>query len=132
VYCFIGLDSNQLSASRLAIFLVKISPSRVFSSLLGARLAAVAARWGVVVGQQVDLDRVAGFPERGNLQIAGPLRPRWVNSMFSRKLVPLQLTRQSTEVPDSSVHSSLSWSVMVNGTSPARVGSSSWPNWLAT
>ena len=35
VYCFIGLDANQLSARRVAIFLVKTSASRVFSSLLG-------------------------------------------------------------------------------------------------
>ena len=60
--------------------------------------------------------------------MAGPLRPRWVNRMFSRKLWPLQLTRQATEVPDSSAHSSLSRSVMMNGTRPARVGSTVWPN----
>ncbi|MNN82283.1 hypothetical protein D3C81_1992040 [compost metagenome] len=41
-------------------------------------------------------------------RIAGPLRPRWVNSRFSRKLVPLQLAVQSSEVPDSSVHIALS------------------------
>ncbi|MNI87137.1 hypothetical protein D3C73_1443100 [compost metagenome] len=58
-------------------------------------------------------------------RIAGPLRPRWVNRMFSRKLWSLQLTRQSTDVPDSSLHNALSWSVMVNGTRPARVGSNS-------
>ena len=63
--------------------------------------------------------------------MAGPLRPRWVNRMFSRKLWPLQLTTQATDVPDSSVHRSLSWSVMVNGTRPARVGSTLWPNWRA-
>ncbi|MCY1466630.1 hypothetical protein D9M71_849950 [compost metagenome] len=61
-------------------------------------------------------------------KIAGPLKPRWVNRMFSRKLVPLQLTKVSTEVPESSVHSSFNWSVMVKGTSPARVGSTLWPN----
>ncbi|MDT4810786.1 hypothetical protein FQZ97_437050 [compost metagenome] len=54
--------------------------------------------------------------------------------MFSLKLCPLQLTRQSsTEVPDSSVHSALSCgSVTVKGTSPARVASTWWPNWRAT
>ncbi|SAJ33909.1 Uncharacterised protein [Enterobacter cloacae] len=55
-----------------------------------------------------------------------------MNSRFSRNAWPLQLTRQSTEVPESSAHSSFNWSVMVNGTSPARVGSTSWPNWRAT
>ncbi|MNP49091.1 hypothetical protein D3C76_1432580 [compost metagenome] len=66
-------------------------------------------------------------------KIAGPLRPRWVNNRFSRKLLPLQLAIQSTELPDSSVQMPLSTgSVMVNGTSAARVGSRLWPNWRAT
>ena len=63
--------------------------------------------------------------------MAGPLSPRWVNRMFSRKLSPLQRTTAATDVPDSSTHRSLSWSVMMKGTSPARVGRTSWPNWRA-
>lgn len=39
----------------------------------------------------------------------------------------VQLTSQATDVPDSSVHSSLSWSVTTHGTRPARVGSTSPP-----
>ena len=35
------------------------------------------------------------------------------------------------EVPDSSVHNALSPSVMMNGTRPARVGRTLWPNWRA-
>jgi hypothetical protein len=54
-----------------------------------------------------------------------------VNRRFSRKLWLLQLTEQATDVPDSSVHSSLSWSLVVNGTRPARVASTVWPNWRA-
>ncbi|MNT24545.1 hypothetical protein D3C72_1600210 [compost metagenome] len=135
VYCFIGLEANQLSASSPAIFLVNSSASRVFSSLFGRSRCCSASHSGrSICGSRSICTLSPGCQNEEICRIAGPLRPRWVNRMFSRKLWPLQLTRQSsTEVPDNSVHSVFSCgSVIVKGTSPARVGSRVWPNCRAT
>jgi hypothetical protein len=71
VYCFIGLETNQLLGDQGGHLLGEDFAEQGLQLAVGAfgLLLGAASPMGVVIGHQVDLDCViAGFPERGNLQ----------------------------------------------------------------